>query len=232
MRRIEKPISEKRSLTPNDDNIRSTHPAFGQISVSKVNGGRTALYGSDFLHHNTVRLEICTSEHNRNLSHDWYFEKERQIEIEMSEAQWATFVSSFNTTGVPCTLRYVIGDPSGSRPGLPDPDLRREFSNEVGKAFEASLDELEKLRNKIEGSKLPKKTQSDLVDHIRMAIQEIASNVPFVKESFDKHVETSIEKAKTEVNAYMTGEVMRAGLQVLQEKSKLLGYDEKEQDAD
>ena len=38
-----------------------THPAFGQVSASRVNG-RTNLYGSDFSHNSYISLEIKRSE--------------------------------------------------------------------------------------------------------------------------------------------------------------------------
>lgn len=212
-------------MTPGDDNVKSTHPSFGQISVSKVQG-RNVMFGSDFVHHNFVSLRVHTAEHNRNLSHDWVFPRECVLELDMSEAQWATFVSSFNTQGVPCTLRYARGD-DDTRPSLPDPDLRREFSNEMAKTMKNATWELEKLKNMIENDSIVKvsgKAKKELLEPIRMAIQQIMANVPFVKESFDKHVETSIEKAKVEVNAYMTNQIMRAGLEKLGADQDLLEY--------
>ena len=40
-----------------DKSTRLTHPAYGQITVSKVSGSRV-LYGSDFVHHSYVTLRI------------------------------------------------------------------------------------------------------------------------------------------------------------------------------
>lgn len=221
-RRTEAPVSRPDPMTPGDDNVKSTHPSFGQISVSKVQG-RNVMFGSDFVHHNFVSLRVHTAEHNRNLSHDWVFPRECVLELNMSEAQWATFVSSFNTQGVPCTLRYVRGD-DDTRPSLPDPDLRREFSDEVLRTMNDSIDRLHALQDKVRNSTMGKGLQKEISTAIMMAIQEIESNVPFIKESFDKHVETSVEKAKVEVNAYMTNQIMRAGLEKLGADQDLLEY--------
>lgn len=221
-RRTEAPVSRPDPMTPGDDNVKSTHPSFGQISVSKVQG-RNVMFGSDFVHHNFVSLRVHTAEHNRNLSHDWVFPRECVLELDMSEAQWATFVSSFNTQGVPCTLRYARGD-DDTRPSLPDPDLRREFSDEVLRTMNDSIDRLHALQDKVRNSTMGKGLQKEISTAIMMAIQEIESNVPFIKESFDKHVETSVEKAKVEVNAYMTNQIMRAGLEKLGADQDLLEY--------
>ena len=40
---------------------------------------------------------------------------------------------------------------------------------------------------------------------------ELSSNLPFVADSFDEHVEEKIEKAKQEVHGYMNGVLTRAG---------------------
>src|SRR6185369_4899829 len=107
---------------------------------------------------------------------------------------------------------------------LPDPDLRREYSEEVAKRLDAAALSLYKLKEKLEKEtiKLSKKTQAELLRPIESAIMQIKQNVPFVKESFDKHVEDSIEKAKVEVNAYATNVIMRAGLEHIEQQKQLL----------
>lgn len=221
---IEEPVTVKKSFSPNDDNTVTTHPSFGQISIHRVNGN-AVLYGSDFVHHNTVRIAIHRSQLNRNLSHDWYFANETVVEVEMSEAQWATYVSSFNVgTGVPCTLRFVQNDEVPTKPGLPDPDIRGEFSSEVGKTIKDAMNSLKRLKEKVlsETTKLPKKTQAELIGPIEAAMREIGSNISFVQESFDKHVEDSIEKAKVEIHAHVNNVLVHTGLEHMQNRVFLL----------
>src|SRR5262245_60626587 len=80
------------------------HPAYGQIGASRVSG-QTFLYGTDFAHQNYIIIEISRSELHRGLSNDWPFGRDKLIELALSEAQWATFVSSLNCgQGVQCTL--------------------------------------------------------------------------------------------------------------------------------
>src|SRR3546814_5396409 len=69
-----------------------------------------------FPHQNFVSIRICRSSLNRDLSNDWHYGKDQMMEVNMSEAQWATFVSSMNVgSGTPCTLASVDGQPV---PGL------------------------------------------------------------------------------------------------------------------
>jgi hypothetical protein len=166
-----------------------------------------------------VRITLYESELNRNLSHDWHFPKREIAEWYMSEAQWAAFVSSFNLgSGVPVTLVYVDNDEEPHKPFLPTPDIRREFSDEVKQTLMGSIQRLRSLEERIKSSGLSKKKQDDLLTDVRMSLQEIERNIPFVKETFDKHVETSVEKAKVEVHAYVNNTLVHAGLQTLQGK--------------
>lgn len=104
--RVEQPV-----VTDKGDEEIITHPAFAQISASRVSGG-TYLYGSDFQHHNYVTISIKLSEsHQRKGSgRDWAFGREEILEVALSEAQWATFVSTMNVgDGVQCTLSRKNG---------------------------------------------------------------------------------------------------------------------------
>ena len=194
-----------------------THPAFAQIGASRVSGGRT-LYGSDFLHQNYVSIKLNRSKLKRSLSQDWHFGGEELFEIEMSEAQWATFVSSMNVGhGVPCTISHIDRK---AMPGIPFRTQDSEFKNDVRDHANKSVDHLKALLKTVEANTvgLSKARQNELLQPIKDAITEISSNLPFVADAFDKHVETKIEAAKVEMHGYMAGVLHSAGLQALTEK--------------
>jgi hypothetical protein len=89
--------------SPISDSVEK-HPAYAQIGASRVSGG-TYLYGSNFAHQHYVTISITKSELNRSLSRDWASGGEEYIEVALSEAQWASFVSTLNSgTGIQCTL--------------------------------------------------------------------------------------------------------------------------------
>jgi len=114
------------------------HPAFGQIRASRVSG-HAVLYGSDFVHQGFVTITISTSQLQRTLAREWYFGKSEVIEVALSEAQWATFVSSMNMgSGVPCTIERQAG--VGLIPGLPPPAPTQNFKADVHKAAAEALE--------------------------------------------------------------------------------------------
>lgn len=216
MRKTEEPTVTQETLGGMNSEV-LRHPAYAQVSISHVSGS-TNLYGSDFEHHNFVMLSISKSELRRDLARDWYFERGTIIEIALSEAQFATMISAPNRQGVPCTLTQHGNE---LVPGLPRRDSTKLYDVEIEEKLRGAVDALTKQRDEIRAavSKLPKKVQSEVLRPIEKAIQELQSNTPFVMKSFAEHMEASIEKAKVEVNAYVTNTVMRAGLSVLQDGS-------------
>src|SRR3546814_2680674 len=53
-----------------EERTTTTHPAFAQISASRVTG-LANLYGSDFAHQSYVRIRVNPSEMHRSLANDW-----------------------------------------------------------------------------------------------------------------------------------------------------------------
>jgi hypothetical protein len=215
MRAVEEPTIEKSSSGHRDYTVH--HPAYAQISANRVSGGKV-LYGSDFQHQNYVTVKITKSELHRNLSNDSAFGSSRPyIEVAMSEAQWAEFVSSMNVGfGVQCTLQYKDGK---EIPGIPNVANQREtFKEEAAQRAEHALQTLAELREKIDALGISEKAKKSLRGHVNSAEAQLTSSMPFVLEQFAEHMERTVQKAKIEINAYTTHAVMRAGIAALDGK--------------
>ena len=188
------------------------HPAFAQIGASRVSGN-TYLYGSDFRHQHYVTVTICRSEQHRNLSRDWEFGREELIEVALSEAQWATFVSTPNVgSGVPCTLERFDGQ---MIPGLPNPTATDEkFRQEIEASMARMQADLRKLAADLDGP-LSKTKAAELRKNMEWIAGRMTDSTGFVAKQFGEHIEHTVEKAKIEVNAYATNMIQRAGLEAL-----------------
>jgi hypothetical protein len=92
---IEDPVSAPTRGPGGMDEMTTTHPAFGQIGASRVSG-HIQLYDSDFHHNAYMTISIRRSELHRSLNRDWHYGRDELIEVALSEAQWATFVSAPN----------------------------------------------------------------------------------------------------------------------------------------
>lgn len=191
------------------------HPAFGQISVSRVSG-HAVLYGSDFLHQHYVTIRIHRSQLNRDLSRDWHFGRDELVEVSLSEAQWATFVSSIGMGGgVPCTLERVMGKRMPLIPLRVEEDEVRGEAEERMKRAAARVRETMAAVEEAVGVGLSKAKRDAILKHLTSLERDLGDQLPFIAKSFAEHMETTVEKAKVEVNAYMQATVQRAGLAAL-----------------
>lgn len=210
---IEEPVVTMEPGPGGVENAITRHPAFAQIGASRVSG-HTNLYDSDFDHNAFMTVTISRSQLRRNLANDWHSAREELIHVAMSEAQWATFVSSPNVgSGVPCTLQHIGRE---QVPGLPSPQARTDqFRGEVDAAMTKALAALQKLANELDGSGLPKGKAAALRELVSAAHGAIRGTVPFVAEQFDEHMEKTVERAKAEIHGYMTGALMRSGMDAI-----------------
>lgn len=222
-REIEEPVTTKED-GPCSEYV-TRHPAYGQISASRVSG-YGVLYDSEFKHQHYVTITIRRSEQHRSLSRDWHFGREELIEVALSEAQWASFVSSMNVgMGVPCTIQHVQRK---QIPGLPDPVSKREqFLKEAEKTQEDGVNRLEAVARTISDLKISQKQKDELIKSINMAASSFGRSTDFVLSQFAEHMEATVEKAKIEVNAYATNVVQRMGLEALAGTNPLLEFAEK-----
>lgn len=198
------------------------HPAFGQIAVFRTSGA-AHLYGSDFTHQHYMTIRVHESTLNRNLSEDWPHARGTLVEVALSEAQWATFVSSINMgAGVQCTIQAREGNPLV--PELPAPDRKAQFENEAKQDLAEIETALKALRAKVAENTvgLTKAKAADLLGHVDTAIRRVNDSLPFVAKQMDEHMEKTVERAKVEVHGYISQQIQHAELAALGERAELL----------
>lgn len=191
-----------------------THPSYGMIGVSRISGGNLVLNGSDFIHNRSIAIRIKYGELLRDSASEHHYAGSEIVEVYMSEAQWATFVSSMNIgEGVPCTLTRVMGK---SIPMIPKPRNRAiQFTDAVKERLEKSREALEALSKSIDDTKISIKLKKELQDLVREARVNIGSNLNFVATQFGEHIEKNVESAKMEVSAFIHNAITHAGLEAL-----------------
>jgi hypothetical protein len=225
MNESERPTRTYKPGSPTE-NYREDHPAYAMIGASRVSsmgpGGGARLFGSDFRHQAYVTVSIRTASLSRSHQSEHVHGEKELIEVALSEAQWATFVSSMNVGyGVPATLTRARGVEGFLIPAIEDDtDRREQFVGEMNERLADTIDRLKALRET-----LPTKKAKGEVDAI---LQEFRANLPYLTEQFDKHAEKTVERAKVEVNAYVTQMLQRAGLTALTGGEAPLALDTKE----
>jgi hypothetical protein len=206
MRPLQKPQRE-RLTQPGGSITRQSHPAFGVIGANRVSGG-AALFGSGFLHQHYVTISIYRAVEDRSvISTDYTFARGEIIEVALSYAQWATFVSTMNVGhGVPCTIQFEQG--KGLIPGIElDVRKREQFEDEVKQRIAKATDF---MREALAEAKTVKQRKA-----IEFAIGQLNSGLPWVAQMFDEHMEETTEKAKIEIASWAEQALIRTGLRAL-----------------
>lgn len=201
------------------DDYTERHPAFGMIGANRVSSTGATLAGSDFRHQHYITISIKRAHMARGLSHDRWStagDGPEVVEVALSEAQWATFISTLNVgDGIPATILWTETD--GHMPSIvPTTNRRLQLHAEVDERLQHALELLRDVEGSIESSKqLGAGARKDLGDRARQARQELESNLDYVAGQFDKHAEETVERAKTEVEALVMRAIQRAGIKAL-----------------
>ncbi len=186
-----------------------SHPAFAQISVSRVSG-HAVLYGSDFTHQHYIRLAIGGSKISRNSAEDRHFAGKELVEVYMTEAQFAQMITSMNLGGgAPCTLNRFNGE---SMPTIPKRDLRETFREDINRDLQESIDMLDDLIKSVGEMGLPKGKTAEILAKAQRSRKRIFESAPWVAQQFDEHMENTVEAAKMEINGYLNEAVKSTGI--------------------
>lgn len=194
-----------------DEHGYDEHPAFGLIGVSRVSnggtGGGAVLFDSDVTHAHTVRIRLHTAVRKRDLNRDWHGARRQMYEVEMSEAQWASFVSTVNSgDGVPCTIRFKEGE--GEVDGLPYQPRLAESMREVRDAAEKAQREVAAAF----AAYSEKKTAANLRT-LEAAIRNMPANVTFAAKSLSEHAENVVQRSRADIEAMVNARAQQVGLE-------------------
>lgn len=198
-----------------EDRIRYEHPSFAQISVTRRTG-RTNLFGSDFDHDQCVSVQINRAYGYRRYAEDTHQQsfKDTIVEFQMSEAQWASFVSSIGMgSGTQITLSYANGHDIPSIPEVKA--VAPKYKEDARKTAQKALNELDTLVEKVNELKISDKQKKELIGHIEISRMNVKANLSFILSQFGEYIEHTLVKAKTEINAYAQSVITRTGIAAL-----------------
>jgi len=213
---IEEPTTNERG--------QEIHPAFARISAGRVShgGGGAVLFDSDVRHQHTVRITISTATRERSLNRDTIFHGKELIEVELSEAQWAGFVSSMNGSGVSTTLRWIKGQ--GSLPGLP---FAPRMAIQLGEVKDAATRLFAKAReamDRYEQAITDKAGAREIKDRrrvLRSALTNSVPNMTFAATSLTEYAEDVVQMARADIEAMVIAQAAKLGLDPSQAQAAL-----------
>lgn len=208
MTRHTEPVSIEQS---GHDRQTLTHPSFGLISVSEING-RSAMFGSELIHDRVVRIRVTHAAQDRNLSNDWNFERGRILELDMTHAQFAQFIGCHSGRTVPVTLRSIR---DGQLEQVPEIDMasqppkieqfRKEMQATVNRVAERSSSAFSKLDEALDEAKIPQKLRAQLkalTTQAQGSLSALPSALSFILEQAHEASEAVVNDAKVGLESY------------------------------
>lgn len=200
------------------------HPAFGTIVMTTPQGGKNTMFGSDVVHNGCVRIVIHEASLRRDLSHDWIHSQRQILELEMSHAQFARFITSNgNGGGTPVTLRWIrdVGELPGIKKIESKYDThRKEIVDAAHERLQHIQQAIESLGRAIDGS-ISKKELRIIHENLKRHAEQLPGSMNFVVESAERALEKATTDAKIEVESYIDATARKLGLKSIQELAQL-----------
>lgn len=193
-----------------DERGEERHPAWVLIGASRVSSTPGAvLFDSDILHQHYVVVRISRAARERNLSQDWKRSRQRILEISMSDAQWASFVSSMNVgEGVPATLTWDSTLKEPDVPGMPfEPRLAVSMA-EVHQAAQIAQREVEEAFEVYRA-----KPTKDNLRMLEARISNMTPNIDFAAKSLGEHAENVVQRARADIESFVVQKAEQLGLE-------------------
>lgn len=197
-REIQQPTTDERG-----DEV---HPAYGLIGAHRVTCNPGAiLFDSEITHNDIVMIRLYHASRRRDLNRNWIHETGRRpmFEVSMSEAQWASFVSSMNVgSGVPCTVESTQEEMV--IPGIPHKPILGESLAEVRNAANRTFAEIKQARDAYEAAiarKAPASEIKSLRSTLHYAIENATANITYAATSLNEHAENVVQKARADIEA-------------------------------
>ena len=183
------------------------------------------MFGSHVEYHPvTICLEIRRAERhfNKDLSSEYiYGHGQRLIEVEMSAAQFTDSITLMNHgEGIPCTIRYVGGAVMEDVPH----DHRSEqhlivegFEKKMAEVREAVGPDLEELQAVLAKKSIGKADREKIAWLFEKITRSFSDNAAFTMTRFNEATSRLTTEAKKEVESYMHGMLVRAGIEHLRD---------------
>lgn len=212
----------------------TTHPAFGMISVNRVNTNGTTLFGSDLNHQEYINLEVYEGQSCEHSGSTCYMRQRRLpiVSVNLSVAQWATLVSSFGLgEGIPCTLRSKREGEFQQMPFIEAVETTKQrFDRQIKDAVARETAHLQEVLAAITSlsskGNAGKKELQELQRLAASRIGNLPSNFAFTNTLIEEQMEHIVAAGKAELEAVATGVAQRLGVKTMQD---LIALENKEE---
>jgi hypothetical protein len=199
---------------------RQTHPTFGMVGFHRQTGGNLNLFGSSLRHNNYIAMTVKTASKRRGLHQDWIHGVDTIVELILSPNQFADLLTTMNVgDGVPCTLSFLpgVGDLGACPEVQPRQIFEREFEADVRKVMTDAREIVREVSALFDAkANITKSDRASIIEKLRMLMQHIESNMPFVQSQFNESMDKTVTEARAEVEAFVSNKIASLGIQALE----------------
>jgi hypothetical protein len=208
----------RRSITEptRDEYGDEVHPSWVLIGASRGSWSPpgVALFQSEIRHQHAVTIRVVQASRKRDLKHDWVHGGKILMEVVLSEAQWASFVSSMNSgDGTPATL--TLKETDYNVPQAPyDPRFAVTMAEASGAAADAFKDVQEALAEyeRLVAEKAPAKDRKRAYQTLQSRIRNAGPNVEYAGKRLAEHAEDVVNRARADIEAFVTKKAAQLGI--------------------
>lgn len=199
--------------------VTETHPAFGQVVLHRVKSNpAVSLFDSEIQHRTYITLTVKRATRTRSLKTDWIHDTgPAVVSFAMSEAQWASLVSSFGQGGgTPVTLEYTETD--GQIPTLP-------FEPRLALSMDETRQAAAKIKARLDAAvtAVEEKPTKANVRALRNVLNGIEPNIEYAAKSLTEHTENVVQKARADIEAMVVAHADQIGLPAADRPALALG---------
>lgn len=203
------------------DEKKTEHPAFGALTLNRVQSTPRMLFGSNVLHQNYIALRLYKAHHslNQDLQTESIVQDNLIADFSLSEVQLSQLLFGADRgAGVPVTLETItegkwVDTKADSIPVTSKAaDYLEEFKKDLVKlkkgvnAVSAKLGEMER------GGAVKKSDLKEVRAEFHKVEMEISSNMEFLFKQFEEKMESVVMEAKGEIEAHFKNKITALGL--------------------
>lgn len=196
--------------------MKKTHESYGMVRISRYTGGNGQFFGSDLVHNGGISITISKAEKEVKYSSEWYHAQSEVVRIELTNNQFVDAITSgMNTSGVPCTIKKVLGE---SVPQIDHVEDKKErFSNDMTDTHKEYYKRIDAIMSMLDGN-VGKRKSNEIRHELEVLRNHIGSNTNFVMKCFDESMEKTITEAKHSVANYIDQKVHSLGIEGLKKE--------------
>jgi len=200
----------------------------GLVGFSRITGNKK-LYMSNLNNTNWITLRVYEGKDDESYGEKRTYTKSNRplLELDLSAAQFAELLTTMNVgNGVPCTLKSFDGkriDQTALDDDEKPVDVGKRYFEDSAKEFtETLIKRTTSFKKDLEKMRMAKKDKARIEIILNSVETEVLSNMPFYVSMFEEAAKKVVTESKSEIDAFVTGGIVKAGLEALGINDKLL----------